>query len=89
MEIPITMMKDPRSPRESLTVRGIPHVLDLGLVRGVPGHPRRQLDFWVFGMILKGTVGVQVGASQLFLGPGDYYIIPEHVVHFGLDESLF
>jgi AraC-like DNA-binding protein len=89
MEIPITMMKDPRSPLEPLTVCGVPHVLDLGLVRGVPGHPRRQLDFWVFGMILNGTVGVQVGTAQLFLGPGDYYILPEHVVHFGLDESLF
>lgn len=89
MEIPITMMKDPRSPGESLTVRGVPHVLDLGLVRGVPGHPRRQLDFWVFGMILEGTAGVQVGKSQLFLGSGDYYILPEHIVHFGLDESLF
>ena len=89
MEIPITMMKDPRSPRESLTIRGVPHVLDLGLVRGVPGHPRRQLDFWVFGIILKGSAGVRVGATQLFLGPGDYYILPAHVMHFGLDESLF
>lgn len=89
MEIPIRMMKDPRSPREMLVVRGVPHVLDLGLVRGVPGHPRRQLDFWVFGMILKGTITVQVGASQLIVGPGDYYILPEHTVHFGLDESLF
>jgi AraC-like DNA-binding protein len=89
MEVLIRTMKDPRSRTQLLQVRGLPQLLDLGLVRDVPGHPRRHLDFWVFGMVLEGTAGVQVGSSQLLLQPGEYYILPAHALHFGLDEASF
>jgi AraC-like DNA-binding protein len=89
MDIPTSMMRNPFAFRDRVVIQGLPHVLDLGLVRDVPGHARRLLDFWVFGMILNGTIGLQIGSSSVRLQKGDYYILPEGVHHFGLDESLF
>lgn len=83
------MMANPNEARTRVTVPGLPHVLDMGLVRDVPGHARRQLEFWVFGMILKGAIGLQVGASRFQLQAGDYYVIPAAVHHFGLDQEAF
>jgi len=83
------MMANPNEARTRIAVPGLPHVLDMGLVRDVPGHARRQLEFWVFGMILKGAVGLQVGASRFKLKVGDYYIIPAGLHHSGLDQEAF
>ena len=89
MDIPTPMMRNPFAFRDRVVIQGLPHVLDLGLVRDVPGHARRLLDFWVFGMILNGTIRLQVRSLPIRLQKGDYYILPEGVQHFGLDESLF
>jgi AraC-like DNA-binding protein len=89
MDNPTPMMRNPFAFRDRVVIQGLPHVLDLGLVRDVPGHARRLLDFWVFGMILNGTIGLQIGSSPVRLAKGDYYILPEGVQHFGLDESPF
>lgn len=89
MEIPTVMMANLHYSRERVTIPGLPHVLDLGLVREVPGHTRRLLDFWVFGMIVNGAIGLQVGQSRIRLETGDYYVLPEGVQHAGLDQALF
>jgi AraC-like DNA-binding protein len=89
MDVPTMMMAKPNEDRMRVAVPGLPHVLDMGLVRDVPGHARRQLDFWVFGMIVKGAVGLQVGTTRFRLRVGDYYVIPAGIHHFGLDQSVF
>jgi AraC-like DNA-binding protein len=82
-------MEEPRIADAPLTIAGVPHVLDLGLVRDIGGHPHRLLDFWVFGMVLGGVMPLNVGGVELSCGMGDYYILPEGVRHFGLDEQPF
>lgn len=89
MDVPTMMMANPNGQRTHLLIPGLPHVLDLGFVRDVPGHARRQLDFWVFGMIFKGAIGLQVGTLRLRLKAGDYYVLPKGVPHYGLDQELF
>jgi AraC-like DNA-binding protein len=89
MDIPTTGMRNPFAFRDRVVIRGLPHVVDLGLVRDVPGHARRRLDFWVFGMILNGSIGLQIGSFPVRLQKGDYYILPDGVQHSGLDESPF
>jgi AraC-like DNA-binding protein len=89
MDVPTRMMSNPTGDRPRVQVPGLPHVLDMGLVRDVPGHARRRLDFWVFGMILKGAIGLQVGAARIGLRAGDYYVIPAGFHHFGLDQEAF
>lgn len=89
MEIPTPMMANLHASRDRVVIPGLPHVLDLGLVRDVPGHTRRLLDFWVFGMIVNGAIGLQVGPARIRLETGDYYVLPEGVQHGGLDQALF
>ena len=89
MEIPTLMMANLHPSRDRVVIHGVPHVLDLGLVRDVPGHTRRLLDFWVFGMIVNGAIGLQVGHARLRLAVGDYYVLPEGIQHGGLDHALF
>ena len=83
------MMEESRGTDAPVAIAGVPHVLDLGLVRDVAGHPHRLLDFWVFGMVLGGIMPVDIGGVELCCEAGDYYVLPEGVRHFGLDEEPF
>ena len=89
MDIWIEAMEKARQPGVDVLIVGTPHVVDLGLVRDVPGHAHRVLEFWVFGIVLAGSMPLDIGGSRFPAAPGDYYVIPEGVRHFGLDETAF
>jgi AraC-like DNA-binding protein/mannose-6-phosphate isomerase-like protein (cupin superfamily) len=89
MDIRIGEMEKARVSEPRVSLAGTPHVVDLGLVRDVPGHAHRLLEFWVFGIVLDGSMPMDIGGFRFTASPGDYYVIPEGVRHYGLDEGPF
>ena len=45
-------MAETKPSPHTVTLRGVPRVIDLGSVRDTPGHAERLLDFWVLGILL-------------------------------------
>jgi AraC-like DNA-binding protein len=82
-------MSEVRLTRQTVVLHGVPRVIDLGSVRDTPGHAERLLDFWVFGIMLAGRIGIEIGAEQLVVSSGDYYLLPAGVPHRGLDTARF
>ena len=72
-----------------MTIAGIPRVIDLGIVKGVHGHARRLLDFWVFGIVFSGQTSIEIGSERCVLHTGDYYLLPARLPHRGLDRDRF
>lgn len=89
MEDQIGLMEKWRFAENDLVVSGTPHVVDLGLVRDVPGHAHRLLDFWVFGMVVGGSMPLEIEGIRFRCDVGDYYVIPKGTRHFGLDQTPF
>lgn len=82
-------MSEAKPPGHTVTLRGVPRVIDLGSVREMPGHAERLLDFWVLGIMLAGRTGMEVGTEQLTVSAGDYYLLPARILHRGLDTARF
>jgi AraC-like DNA-binding protein len=82
-------MSKPKSPAPTFVLRGIPRVIDLGLVREVSGHATRLLDFSVLGIVMAGQVGIEVGSENLTVAAGHYYLLPALIPHQGLGTSRF
>jgi AraC-like DNA-binding protein len=89
MDDQIGLMEKRRFLENRLVVSGMPHVVDLGLVRDVPGHAQRLLDFWVFGIVIGGSMPLDIDGARFRGQVGDYYIIPKGLRHFGLDQTPF
>jgi len=47
-----SIMAETKPSPHTVTLRGVPRVIDLGSVRDTPGHAERLLDFWVLGILL-------------------------------------
>jgi len=73
----------------TVVLHGMPRVIDIGMVRGTAGHAERLLDFWVFGIILAGEIGIEVGDERVRVSAGEYYFLPAGVRHRGLDTNPF
>jgi AraC-like DNA-binding protein len=82
-------MAETKPSPHTVTLRGVPRVIDLGSVRDTPGHAERLLDFWVLGILLGGRIGIEVGSEQLTVSSGDYYLLHARVLHRGLDTARF
>jgi AraC-like DNA-binding protein len=82
-------MLEMKASTHTVTLRGVPRVIDLGFVRETPGHAERLLDFWVLGIMLAGRIGIEVGPEQVMVSSGDYYLLPARVLHRGLDTARF
>jgi AraC-like DNA-binding protein len=48
-------------------------------------HPSRQVSFWVLGVVCAGKRSIKVGDSILHLTTGDYFLLPPHVHHSGVE----
>lgn len=73
----------------TVTVTGIPRVIDLGIVTDIHGHARRLLDFCVFGIVFSGQTSIEIGGERCALRAGDYYLLPARLPHRGLDRDRF
>ncbi len=82
-------MDDQRNPRHTVTIAGLPHVIDIGLVQNARGHAQRLLDFWVLGIAVAGRFRLEIGDEQVAVGAGDYYLLPPRLPHRGLDSTPF
>jgi AraC-like DNA-binding protein len=82
-------MSETRLLLRTVAVEGFPRVLDMGYVRGSPGHAERLLDFWVLGIVISGHIGIEVGSERFSAGPEEYYLLPARTHHRGLDASPF
>ncbi|MDR3709237.1 MAG: AraC family transcriptional regulator [Capsulimonadaceae bacterium] len=70
-------------------MRGDPKVIGVGRVRSLLIHPERTLSYWVFAVVTAGTMPVQIGGMQGIARPGEYFLLPPGVRHFGTQESPF
>ena len=82
-------MSETKLVSRTVTLHGVPRVIDIGVVTGTTGHAERLLDFWVLGIILAGEIGIEVGDEQVRVSPGEYYLLPSGVRHRGLDTNPF
>jgi AraC-like DNA-binding protein len=66
------------------------HYIGMGFVQGQTMHPDRVLDFWVLGLLTRGTVDLQVGEEHARLSTNTYYLLPPDVRHYSREiESEF
>jgi len=71
------------------SLRGLPSNLTIGRAKALDIHPDRVLDFWVFAVMTSGLAPMQVGSDRATLQPGQYFLLPPHIRHFGTERHLF
>jgi AraC-like DNA-binding protein len=87
MQIPNTTVENSHITSTPYPRGGFPEVIGMGLVQGGTLHPDRVLDFWVLGILIRGTMALQIGSEQVTLSAEHYYLLPPHVHHAGLERA--
>lgn len=68
-------------------VQGQPRLLAIGRSLAHRSHRDRVLDCWVLGFLTAGRLALAVGTDQTVLRPGDYYLLPPGIRHYGLEPD--
>ncbi|WP_186446274.1 AraC family transcriptional regulator [Paenibacillus cremeus] len=63
------------------------HVHTIGRIVATNLHPNRTLPFWVLGVVVSGQRTIQVGERQAYLTAGDFFILPPHIPHQGIERD--
>ncbi|MDF7637848.1 AraC family transcriptional regulator [Lactobacillus sp. ESL0791] len=60
------------------------NIIEMGHIVTTNYHPKRNINFFIFGMVISGSRTIQVGNIKLFLKTGDYFLLPPSVPHSGI-----
>lgn len=63
---------------------GTPELIEIGHVISTNYHPKRNINFFIFGIVISGHRTIQLGKDKLFLKAGDYFLLPPNVQHSGI-----
>jgi AraC-like DNA-binding protein len=86
MQIPDTKVENPNIVHAGSThcLVGLPEIVGMGFVRESSLHPDRVLDFWVLGLLTRGTMDLRVSGERAVLSAENYYLLPPQVHHYGM-----
>jgi AraC-like DNA-binding protein len=76
------------SPISQLTIARQLTVTNLGQARR-DLHPDRVLDRWVLVLPQRGRIPLQVGDVTFEAGPGEYFLLPPGIRHFGTRRQAY
>ncbi|MGC4042312.1 MAG: AraC family transcriptional regulator [Armatimonas sp.] len=80
---------DKNDMAQEYRITDIPQVFEMGSAKALSIHPDRTLSFWVFAIMTHGQMPIQIGGEHFVVHPGQYFLLPPGIRHFGTEKVPF